>query len=262
MIKMYDTVEARRTLDPKYMTGYLKQAQWAENVELKKTITDLYKRKGYPIRVLDIGVGEARVPLDLAEIPEIWGRIENYTGIDNDYDILLTAHKNINEKNLFIPKLQLKLHDARCLDSIFPDVPDIKYDLILCTYFTAGNFVPDSYSFEENADISDLDIKNAFQCVFKPAYDLLQIAGKSVLTVYVDDKNQNTAKRQREFYEKCGMKVISKPTDPFTATKEGFWSLRFTEERIRELFDFVKSENIEIRDLDRYNFAQMVIVKK
>jgi SAM-dependent methyltransferase len=141
------------------------------------------------------------------------------------------------------------------------DFPDLKYDLIVCTYFTGGNFVPDPYSFKESADVSDLDIKNAFQRVFRPAYDLLRPSGKLVLgSVYID--NPSTAKRQREFYEKCGMTVISRPTDPFTATKEGFWSLRFTEKRIRELFDFVKPEYIEIRPLDTYDFAQMIIVSK
>lgn len=260
MATMYGTPEARRTLDPRYMTGYLKQAQWAEHIELKKIITELCKTKGLPIDVFDIGVGETRVPTNLAEIPEIWNCIRSYYGIDIDYDILKTAEKNINEKNLE-DKVCVRFRDARNLDWMIHDFPNLRYDLILCTYFTTGNFVPNSYSFKENAVLSDLDIKIAFQSVFKTAYDLLQPSGKLILgSAYKD--NESTARRQKEFYEKCGMTVISKPTDPFTATKEGFWSLRFSEERIRELFDFVEPEKVEIRPLDTYNFAQMVIISK
>jgi len=258
---MYETAEARRTLDPRYMTGYLKQAQWAEHIELKKIINDLYEEKGWsPINIFDIGVGEARVPVNLSEIDEIWNCIKNYTGIDINYDILFTAEKNIKEKNLG-DKVCVRFRDARNLDQMIHDFPNLRYDSILCTFFTAGDFVPDSYSSKENVDVSDLDIKSAFQRVFKAAYDLLQPSGKLVLgSVYTD--NEPTSTRQREFYEKCGMTVISKPTDPFTATKEGFWSLRFTQKRIRELFDFVEPKNIEIRSLDTYKFARMVIIKK
>ncbi len=58
------------------------------------------------------------------------------------------------------------------------------------------------------------------------------------------------------------MTVISSKETPFTATKEGFWSLRFTEERIKDFFDFLRLENIELRPLDTYDFAQMVIITK
>jgi hypothetical protein len=254
---MYKTPEARRTLDPKYMTGYLRQAQWAENIELKKIITELYERKKLPIDVLDIGVGEARVPINLAEIDEIWNRIGGYHGIDIDHDILRTAEKNVREHNLS-DKVELSFFDARQLSKKLEF--SVRYDSTFCTYFTGGNLaLPVSYPFTKNANVDNLDIKNAFQRVFKSAYDLT--TEKLVLgSVYKD--NESTAARQRKFYEKCGMTVISRPTDPFTATKEGFWSLRFTEERIRELFDFVKPEYIEIRPLDTYDFAQMVIVSK
>jgi len=253
---MYETIEARRTLDPKYMTGYLRQAQWAEHIELKKIITELYEKKGSPIDVFDIGVGEARVPVNLSEIEEIWNCIRNYHGIDIDRDILRTAGKNVRKYNIS-DKVKLEFFDARRLSKKIES--NERYDSIFCTYFTAGNFVPDYYSFTKRAMLGDRDIKNAFQRVFIPAYDLLRPSGKLILgSVY--KPNESTVKRQIEFYEKCGMTIISKPIDPFTATKEGFWSLRFTEERIRELFDFVKTENIEIRPLDTYNFVQMVIV--
>jgi len=258
MTGMYSSQESRRTLAQEFMTGYLRQAQWAEAVELKKIITELYERKGSPIDVLDIGVGDGRVPVNIAEIDEISNCIRSYRGIDNDYEIVKIAFENI-EKLKFSNKVQLKWIDARYLSREFN--LDVKYDLVLCTYFTAGNFPPDSYSFTKNANVDDLENKKAFQDVFKSKYNLLRPSGKLVLgSIYID--NPSTARRQREFYEKCGMTVITPEETPFTATKEGFWSLRFTEERIRDFFDFVKPENIELRPLDTYNFAQMVIISK
>jgi SAM-dependent methyltransferase len=261
MIGMYENQKARRTLDPKYMTEYLRQAQCAEFAGLKKVIIELYEIKGSPINVLDIGVGEARVPVNLAEIPEIWNCIRRYSGIDNVYGILRVAEKNVREKNLS-DKVSIRFNDARDLGWKVHDFPGLRYDLVLCTYFTACNLaLPDSYSFTENANVDDSDIKSAFQRVFRPAYDLLRPSGKLVLgSVYKD--NESTAAKQREFYEKCGMTVISRPSDPFTATKEGFWSLRFSEERVRDLFDWVNHEKIQLIDLDDYDFAMMVIISK
>jgi SAM-dependent methyltransferase len=259
MVGMYETPEARRTLDSKYMTGYLRQAQWAEHIELKKIITELYERKGLPIDLLDIGVGEARVPINLAEINEIWNCIRSYHGIDIDYDILRTAEKNVREHNLS-DKVELRFFDARRLSEKLEF--SVRYDSVFCTYFTTGNLtLPDSYSFTKNVNVDNLDIKNAFQRVFKPSYDLLQPSGKLVLgSVYKD--NESTAKRQREFYKKCGMTVISRFNDSFTATKEGFWSLRFTKKRIMEFFDWIDPEKIKLIDLDNYRFARMVVISK
>jgi SAM-dependent methyltransferase len=258
MVKMYETIEARRTLDPKYMTGYLRQAQWAEHIELKKIITELYEKRESPIDVFDIGVGEARVPINLSEIEEIWNCIRIYHGIDIDRDILRTAGKNVRKYNLS-GKVKLEFFDARRLSEKLES--NERYNSMFCTYFTVGNFVPDYYSFTKRAMLGDLYIKNEFQRVFRPAYDLLQPSGKLILgSVYKD--NESTAKRQRGFYKKCGMTVISRPNDPFTATKEGFWSLRFTEKKIRELFDWIDSEKIKFIPLDTYNFAMMVKISK
>jgi len=259
MFRMYGTTEARRTLDPKYMTGYLKQAQWAEHIELKKIVAELFERKGSPIDIDDIGIGEARVPINLAEIDEIRDCIGKYHGIDIDDVVLRTARRNVRKHNLQ-DKVIVEKFDARNLSQFLSFPP--RYDGVFCTYFTPGDFPYDSYKFTAKKQHVDyLEIKNAFQRVFRPAYDLIQPSGKLILgSLYKN--NEPTAAKQREFYKKCGMTVISKPTDPFTATKEGFWSLRFSEERIMDYLDFVQPEKIELRDLDTYDFAQMVIVSK
>jgi cysteine synthase len=140
------------------------------------------------------------------------------------------------------------------------------YDLILCTYFTAGDFVTEDFSFETDETgklnvVFSLEKNESFDKVFRSAYNLLVVGGKLILgSIFVD--NDSTRKKQEEFYKKCGMTIITRPTDSFTATKEEFWSQRFTKERIMEYFAFVEPRNIELRSLDTYDFAQMVVVSK
>jgi len=257
MTEMYNTSEACRTLNEKYITAYLEQAQWAEFIELKKVITELAERKGSPIDILDIGIGDARITIHLSEIEEIWKCIERYDGIDISDVCLKLAKKNVRVRHLS-DKVNIRKFDARNLGQLLDS--DKRYDLIICTYFTAGNFVPDSYSLNTIDDLDDLEIKNSFQSIFKPAYALLRPFGELFLgSVYID--NTSTEERQRQFYENCSMTVITETT-PFTATKEGFWSFRFTEKRIKDFFDWVDSEKIRFIPLDTYNFAMMIRIIK
>src|SRR5437762_554504 len=83
-MEMYDnenTVE--KSFNTDYISEPLLQAQWAEFIELKKVIAELYKKKGSPIFVLDIGVGNARIPKHLCGVEEIWNMIAFYDGTDN-----------------------------------------------------------------------------------------------------------------------------------------------------------------------------------
>ena len=254
---MFSTPEACRTLDPNYMTPYLIQAQKAEFIELIKIINEIFERKGSPINVFDIGVGYARIPVILAEIEEIWKCIGKYVGIDISDACLKIAEKNIRIHNLS-DRVNILKFDARDLGQLLKSKQ--RYDLVICTYFTAGDFVPDSYTFDEKIDLDDSEIKSAFQRVFKPALGLVRPLGELVLgSIYID--NAITVERQREFYENCGMTIINQKT-PFTATKEGFWSLRFTKKRVYDFFNWVNPKLIQLIPLDTYDFAMMVKIRK
>ena len=74
--------------------------------------------------------------------------------------------------------------------------------------------------------------------------------------------NDATRIKQEESYRKMGMTVITKPTDSFTATKEGFWSQRFTIEKLYNYLHFARPENINIVALDTYDYAMQVSVLK
>ena len=78
-MSIYETEDSvQRSFDTESMPEELLQAQWAEFIELKKIITELYDLQKRKISILDIGVGSARVPKHLAGIPEIWKMIDRY----------------------------------------------------------------------------------------------------------------------------------------------------------------------------------------
>ncbi|MFC1801624.1 hypothetical protein ACFLZB_04125 [Nanoarchaeota archaeon] len=248
--EMYSSPEACRTLNENYMTENLKQAQERELSEVRKII--LGKNS---LDVFDIGVGDARLPLALAQDGGVWNHISSYEGIEISDDCIIGAEARMGNIS---DKIRIKKFDARDLSQLVGEGQ--QFGLVLCTYFTAGNFYPRSYSFGKGETVTDSEIKSEFQKIFFPAFDLLRQGGELVLgSVYID--NEATKEKQREFYEKCGMTVISSDS-PFMATKEGFWSLRFTKERVHDFLDFVSPENIQFVPLDNHDFAMMVRVSK
>jgi hypothetical protein len=150
------------------------------------------------------------------------------------------------------------------LDAIHLDQLHKKYDLIICTWFTPGNFYPDNFSFEEYNDSSkrfDLSKNDKFTSIFSKAYSILNSGGEIILgACYID--NDNTRKKQEQSYLKMGMKVITNGSDSFTATKEQFWSQRFTQEKIKAYLPFVATKNIVFTSLDPYNYAMQIKIKK
>lgn len=264
---MYKYEKVDRTLDEKYMTPFLRNAQIAEFRELKRIINEIYSENKTPLTMLDIGVGDGRIPVFLSK-EKIWDKIKLYIGFDNS-KIEIKKCKKVIKKNRIGDKVKVVYFDAvnlnkKARNEIFKH----SYDLIICTYFTAGNFKPDEIKIKTGRDglilpypKSCLEPNKKFIKIFKGAYKLLKPNGKIVLgSTYIDtDINR---KRQEEFYKKCGMTIITSKKDSFTATKEGFWSQRFTEERIYNYFSWIKRKNIKFIPLDDYNFARMVIISK
>jgi hypothetical protein len=256
---MYDnenTVE--KSFDLSYISEHLVQAQWAEFVELKKVITDLAKRQGRPIAILDIGVGNARIPKHLCGVKEIWDMVAFYDGTDN-----AQACVDISTKNIADLGIQDKVR-AHLFEAVNLDQWQKKYDMVITTWFTAGNFYPDNFSFENYQTATerlDLSRNEKFETIFKNAYGLLHPGGEVVIgACYLD--NESTRFKQEESYAKMGMTVITNAADSFTATKEGFWSQRFTKEKLQRYLNFVVPEKISFTSLDTYEYAMQVRIKK
>ncbi len=256
---MYDD---ENTLRKSFDTGFIPeeslQAQWAELIELKKVISDLFLRKNSRLAILDIGIGNARIVKHLSAIPEIWKMIERYDGTDNVQSCVDISNKTIQELQVQ-DKVTAYLFEASKLEEWGKT-----YDLIITTWFTAGNFYPDYFSFEtykNSKELLDLTVNKKFFHIFSNAYRLLNPGGEIVIgACYID--NDNTRKKQEAFYKKMGMHIITTEKDSFTATEERFWSQRFTREKLYNYFHFVQKDNISFIPLDTYDYAMQVRIKK
>ncbi|MBC7888281.1 MAG: hypothetical protein H7Z13_10340 [Ferruginibacter sp.] len=256
---MYDNANTvEKSFNLNYISEHLVQAQWAEFIELKKVITGLANELGRPLAILDIGIGNGRIPKHLCGIKEIWDTVAVYDGTDNARACVNIATKNITDLNI-----QDKV-TAYFFEAVNLNDWQKKYDLVITTWFTAGNFYPDNFSFETYKTASgrlDLSRNEKFETIFESAYGLLHPGGELVIgACYID--NEATRLKQEESYAKMGMSVITNAQDSFTATKEGFWSQRFTKEKLQRYLSFATPEKIRFTPLDTYDYAMQVIVKK
>ncbi|MGQ0738810.1 MAG: hypothetical protein ACT4OJ_07095 [Bacteroidota bacterium] len=256
---MYDNENiARKSFDVNYISEYLLQTQWAEFIELKKAIVEVAERNRRPVSMLDIGIGNARIPKHLSGIKEIWKQVALYDGTDNARACIEIANDVIG---------QLGIEDkaaAHFLDAADLDKWGRKYDLVITTWFTAGNFYPDDFPFETYDGAKqrlDLTTSKKFTTIFGHAYNLLKTSGEIIIGSCYKD-NDATRLRQEESYRKMGMHVITGEKDSFTATAEGFWSQRFTKEKIFSYLPFIPRKEFSFTSLDTYEYAMQVRIRK
>ena len=77
---------------------------------------------------------------------------------------------------------------------------------------------------------------------------------------YID--NDSTRQKQEDSYRKMGMTVITDEKDSFTATREGFWSQRFTKEKLFSYLPSIPPSAFRFTNLDTYEYAWQVRIKK
>lgn len=200
-MEMYDnTNTAQKSFDENYLSEELLQAQWVEFIELKKVISEIYIKKGSPITILDIGIGNARIAKHLSAIPEMWNMIKFYDGTDNAETCVNLSREKAKELNIE-DKVTVYFLDAIKLNQI-----QKQYDLIITTWFTAGNFYPENFPFENYNLLSekiDLSKNEKFNTIFTFAYKMLNANGEILIgACYID--NENTRKKQELSYKKNG----------------------------------------------------------
>lgn len=264
---MYKNEKVDRTLDRRFMMPFLRKVQEAELKKLEDVIRKIHSKSRIPLEILDIGVGDGRIPINLSKT-YLWKKIELFVGFDNS-EIEVKKSKEAIKKRGLQNKIKILYFDAVNLNkNSSNEIFKHKYDLIICTYFTAGNFKPDEIKIKTGRDglilpypKNSLEPNRKFIKIFRATYKLLKSGGKIILgSTYIDSDINRL--RQEEFYKKCGMTIITSKKDSFTATKEGFWSEKFTKERIYGYFPWVAKKKIKFISLDNYNFSRMVIVSK
>ena len=256
---MYDNENTvRASFDLNYISEYLVQAQWAEFIELKKVITEIADRNKRPVTILDVGIGNARIPKHLCGIKDIWDKVAFYDGTDNAIACVDISNKEIKKLDIS-DKVAAHYFDAANLDKW-----NKKYDMVISTWFTAGNFYPDDFPFDSYKDSGkklNLTTNEKFTTIFRNAYDLLNPDGEVVIgACYLD--NAATRLKQEESYHKMGMNLITDKSDSFTATREGFWSQRFTKEKMFNYLSFIPEEKFIFSALDTYEYAMQVRIRK
>ena len=234
------------------------QAQWAEFIELKKVIHRQYSQRQTPVTMLDIGIGSARIIKHLYPIREMWNMVGHYHGIDNAEACLELSQTVISENNLEA-KVSIEFLEADNVGQL-----QKTFDIVMTTWFTAGNFYPTDFDFNNyplTQNRLDLSTNLRFRKIFSTCYAMLNPGGEIILgACYID--TDSTRIRQENFYKQLGMTVITSPEDSFTATRQGFWSQRFTKERLIQYFDFADPAQITFTALDTYDYAMQVSVKK
>lgn len=261
-------------------TEAIKKAQENEFAELIRIVPKLFSSLGRPLTVLDIGVGNGRTPQFLS--PDMRrGVIGKYIGLDLSRSELRAAEKKLGPgpANSFT----FVWGDARYPEMIrWPKSIDLRqppFDLVLCTYFTAGNLRPEAISTETVGGKPFLKLRSdgfiapypksclnpnrAFVNAFEWCWEKLRDGGAIVLgSIYID--NEMARLKQEEFYRNCGMTVITDSSHSFTATRQGFFSERFTDERLRYYLGAcgIPWKNVSLIPLDEENFAQMIIIRK
>jgi cyclopropane fatty-acyl-phospholipid synthase-like methyltransferase len=255
-MEMYDKPKhVEDTFNESNLSEYLLQAQWAEFVELKKAITELYKKKKSSLKVLDIGIGDARILKHLVGIKEIWDAIEHYDGIDVAQNCVDISKKVIKDL-----KIEKKV-GVQLLDAVKLKTLNQKYDLIISTWFTAGNLYPFDFDFKEFKPGYDMSTNDKFTMVFRQAYEILNSDGEIIIgSMYID--NEETRKKQEDSYKHFDWTIITDERDCFTATKDGWWSQRYTKQRVYDYLNFIPKEKISFIPLDTYDYAMMVRIIK
>lgn len=256
MKEMYDNPQhVKDTFTEGNLSEYLLQAQWAEFVELKKIICELYNRKNKPLKILDIGIGAARILKHLVGLDEIWNKVSSYKGIDIAQNCIHISNKVISDLNVQ-NKVEVQLLDAINLDSI-----EEKYDLIISTWFTVGNFYPTNFNFENFKPGFDMSNNDKFTTILGKAYNLLSENGELIIgSMYIDVPE--TRIKQEDSYKHFGWTVITDKRDCFTATKDGWWSQRYTKQRVFDYLNIIPQENFSFIALDTYDYAMMVKILK
>lgn len=197
-------------------------------------------------KIADIGCGNGYHAVKFAPFTSL------YHGFEISPAIAETAlarwrEKNIENAEVFVGDVtEVKLEDGF-------------YDVVVCMYFTPGNFRDVSDDLSLYTD-EYLDRNPGFIRVISRFYQALKSGGSMFLTIYKDVPEAEAA--QFDFYENTHQVVVTDCGSRFVATAEGFWSARWTQDSMLSNLSEcgISSDRVVFTDLNA--IAWLVEIKK
>jgi SAM-dependent methyltransferase len=196
----------KRTLESSYCPEPIRHARERQDEMLNERL-----RHG-AYKIADIGCGNGYHAVMLAPFSLL------YHGFEISPAIAETARARWREE---------KIENAQVFvgNAAEAELEDEFYDIVLCLYFTPGNFRDQSDNLGLYSD-AYLDRNPGFIRVVSRFYRAMKIGGAMFLTIYKDTPEAEAA--QIDFYENTGQHVVTSPGSRFVATAEVFWSVRWT----------------------------------
>lgn len=196
----------KRSLESSYCPAPIKQAR-----ELQDRILSARFRHGQ-YKIADIGCGNGYHAVLFAPFCLLYHGFEIAPAMA-EAARALWQKEQINNAQIFLG------------DVTEAELEDEFYDLVLCLYFTPGNFRDKSDDLSLYSD-AYLDRNPQFIRVMSRFYQALKMGGSLFLTIYKDVPEAEAA--QIDFYEHTEQHVVTPRGSRFVATAEGFWSARWT----------------------------------
>ena len=230
----------QRTLESAYCPEPIRQARERQDRILSERL-----RPG-PYKMADIGCGNGYHAVMFAPVSLL------YHGFEISLAIAETARTLWQKEH--IDNAQVFVGDAAEIE-----LEDEFYNVVLCLYFTPGNFRDQSDDLGLYSD-AYLDRNPRFIRVVSRFYHAMHIGGSMFLTIYKDVPEAEAA--QIDFYEHTGQHVVTPPGSRFVATAEGFWSVRWTQDSMLSNLSEcgIRPDDVVFNDLNA--IAWLVEIKK
>jgi SAM-dependent methyltransferase len=230
----------KRSLESSYCPEPIREARERQDRLLGELL-----RPG-PYKIADIGCGNGYHAVVLAPVSLL------YHGFEISPAMVETARSQWQKEN--IDNAQIFMGDVAEVD-----LKDEFYDVVLCLYFTPGNFRDRSDDLSLYSD-AYLNRNPQFIRVMSRFYRAMKIGGSMFLTIYKDTPEAEAA--QIDFYENTGQHVVTPPGSRFVATAEGFWSARWTRDSMLSNLGEcgIRPDRVVFNDLNA--IAWLVEIKK
>ncbi len=230
----------KRTLESSYCPEPIRQAREKQDSILRDRL-----RHG-PYKMADIGCGNGYHAVMFAPVSLLYHGFELSPAIAETARALW-QRESVDNAHVFVG------------DVAEAELEDAFYDVVLCLYFTPGNFRDKADDLRLYSD-AYLDRNPQFIRVVSRFYNAMTLDGSMFLTIYQDVPEAEAA--QVDFYENTGQHVVTPQGSRFVATAEGFWSVRWTKDSMLSNLSAcgIRPDDVVFTDLNA--IAWLVEIKK